>query len=118
MTNGEYTSNFFHCFVTALLQIPDKFSLKAVLTVILVIAEVLFGTSRDAMGVLLMMLGFDWLTGLWKAVKAKEVNSDKFRAGMLKMLFYVLIIAALHALNRVSVVFDYINLDLFAIPAA
>ena len=66
-------------------------------------------------GVLLGFVLIDWGTGIWAAMKEKIFASSKFRATIIKLLFYTTIVGCFFALERISNAFTILHLDTAAV---
>jgi phage-related holin len=67
-----------------------------------------------AIGVLLGFIMLDWITGVWAAIKTHTFTSSRFRATVIKVLIYMIIIAMFHSLERITFIFTYLKLDVMA----
>lgn len=85
---------------------------KATFVFILGAVEYLIHENLIGLSVLVGLVLVDQMTGVWIAVRNRTLSSSAFRNGLVKLLFYCLIIAPFHSLEYVnSTIFGFLALD-------
>jgi len=78
------------------------------------LASIGFFIHNNLMGlaVLVGLVLVDQFTGVWSSLKDKTFDSFEFRNGLIKLLFYIIIIGSFHSLNYLSpTIFEFLKLD-------
>ena len=101
------TQNVFH-------KIVSDVELKAIIASISTFITYVVFEDTVAIGVLFGFVFIDWITGCWAALKTHTFSSSKFRATIIKLLIYFMIVALFHSLERMGFVFQYLKTDVLA----
>lgn len=89
---------------------------KATFVFILGLVEYAIHENLLGLSVLVGLVLLDQLTGVWIAVKNRTLSSSAFRNGLVKLLFYCVIIGTFHSLEYVNVtIFGFLELDCAAL---
>ena len=65
-----------------------------------------------SVAVLFGLVLIDQLSGVWAAIKQQTFQSSAFRNGVIKLLFYCVIVAAFHSLEYINrPIFEFLKLD-------
>ena len=118
MSMLEYWSSLWQPLRDTANAIGQNTSTKLFLTITTMLASWFTSFVYDNLTGFLVLLGFvmiDLATGVWSAIKNKRFTSLQFRATVLKLLFYTLIIGCFNGLEKISDVFKLINLDTTAL---
>lgn len=93
-------------------KLMDLSALKAIFVFVVTFIGYVFHENVIGIGILLGLVVIDQITGVWLALKKESFSSGAFRNGLIKLLFYMLIIAAFHSLPKISpLLFTWMHLD-------
>jgi phage-related holin len=95
-------------------KIMADINIKAIIAALTTFVTYVVFEDIIAIVVLLSFVMMDWLTGVWAAVKTHTFTSSKFRATIIKVLIYMIIIAMFHSLEKITFLFTYLKLDVMA----
>jgi phage-related holin len=85
---------------------------KTALVFMLGAVEYLIHENLIGLSVLVGLVLVDQVTGVWVALRKRTLSSSAFRNGLIKLLFYCIIIATFHSLEYVnSAIFGFLSLD-------
>jgi len=85
---------------------------KSVVAFIVSAIAFLLHENVMGVGVLIGLVIIDQISGVWIAVRTNSFNSSAFRNGLIKLLFYCIILGAFHSLQIVNeTIFVYLKLD-------
>ena len=80
----------------------------------LIVAVIGFAVNENILGVgvLIGLVLIDQFTGVWISLRDKRFSSFSFRNGLIKLLFYFIIIGSFHSLQYLSpLIFGWLKLD-------
>ena len=94
------------------LSILDWPWIKIAFAMLISFVSYVFQENVIGVGVLVGLVCFDQISGVWLALKKGNFSSNGFRNGIVKLLFYLIIIASFHALPKISpTLFSWLSLD-------
>lgn len=100
----------------SVMSLTEFTGIKIIFT--LVVSFISYFVHENVLGVAVLvgLVAVDQFTGVWLAIKKKIFSSNGFRAGIIKLLFYIIIVAAFHSLTKVNpTFFAYLALDTAAL---
>ncbi len=85
---------------------------KSAFTLLIAVISYVIHDNIIGVGVLVGLVIIDQLSGVWVALKENKFSSGAFRNGIVKLLFYLIIVGAFHSLSKVNpLLFDWMHLD-------
>lgn len=114
-TAGQYLAHLMRPAQQVILQLQEYTLIKIMLAGALVVCQAFINDHLQAFMVLVTLVVIDTISGVVAAVKNKEFSSSRFRAGIIKLLMYSLLVAAFHLIGYILAPLEAATLDKVAI---
>lgn len=108
---NSYIKAFWQPIINGLQGLTEHPIVKTIIAGLLYVLSTFVHEDAIKILILLSLVLVDMGTGIWVALKTKTFTSTKFRNGIIKLLFYCIMIGAFHALGQISLVFAALTLD-------
>jgi toxin secretion/phage lysis holin len=86
----------------AICGVINSFSLKAFLSMLMVFFSWVFQNNFEILGIVYLLILIDTITGVWYAIKAKEISSRGFYRVAIKCLVYFMMIIVSRLVDKTT----------------